>query len=147
MGDPFSVTGGIVGIAAFGITVCQGLVKYYKAWEGQSEEIKAILSSLEIDAENLTLLRGRLTQLSQSHSDVVAKVEQRIIEAQKHFDKLKSILKECENTTQTQSFKDKSRNVNTSIFYPLRRDTILNLQTSANEAHRLIRDATELLKL
>lgn len=46
MADPFSISGGVVGVVSLGLSVCQGLVSYYGPWKSYDDEILGFTTRL-----------------------------------------------------------------------------------------------------
>lgn len=60
MGDPLSVAASVAGLVSLGLTVCSGLVDYYRAWQDQPAEIFAMCESLEALGKIFELLDRRI---------------------------------------------------------------------------------------
>lgn len=47
MTDPFSITASAAGLVSLGLTVCSGLLDYYRAWKDQHSDISTMCESIE----------------------------------------------------------------------------------------------------
>ena len=47
MSDPLSIAAGAAGLVSLGLTVCSGLLDYYKAWKDQGSDVSTMYKSLE----------------------------------------------------------------------------------------------------
>lgn len=54
------ITGSAVGIASFGIQVCQGVLSYYDAWKSFNSDISSTYDSIDDLNRTLISLRGSL---------------------------------------------------------------------------------------
>lgn len=75
MSDPLSVTSGAAGIVSLGITVCQGLVSYYQAWESWEDDVKSAIRDVEGVSNYLYLVNSRIGKLSPEQADTVKQAQ------------------------------------------------------------------------
>lgn len=82
MGDPFSAAASTAGFLTLGIEICQGLVKFYRAWKSHSDDIQQ-------DLERLEILQGTLGDLS----EMIASVEELDGNTSKTLDRTRSCIR------------------------------------------------------
>ena len=60
MSDPLSIAASAAGLASLGLTVCSGLLDYYKAWKDQHSDVLTMCESLEALNRMFELLREKV---------------------------------------------------------------------------------------
>ncbi|RDW93627.1 uncharacterized protein DSM5745_00949 [Aspergillus mulundensis] len=100
MGDPFSVSAGVVGVVSLGLTLCQGFLRYYGPWKDYDEEIEGFTTKVDGLQKTLKLLEGFLMPESQ----VVAVdqfrqlVAENLASCQQVCDRLDGMLTKCKSS-------------------------------------------------
>ena len=143
MADP----GTAVGMISLGIQVCLGLVKYYKAWEGQDQYVQETLNNLDREAKVLELLQRNLRRLPISAGTSAQQVEECIVHARGPFNRLKVLLENCQTVPAPGNFKRKGRNAARSALFPFRKETLRDMRAAVVDAERVTRFAVQILSL
>ncbi|KAI9708174.1 MAG: hypothetical protein M1820_004128 [Bogoriella megaspora] len=147
MTDPVSITGTAVGVLSLGIQACQGLTEYYRAWEGQDEEISGILGNLLREQDILELLQHTLAKQPPGFCASVIQVEECITQVNTEFIKLDEMLRKCRQVPAPVGAREKARNIAKGLLYPFRRETIRELKEAAGEVGKLLALAVQHLQL
>ena len=147
MSDPISVAGTAVGVLSLGIQVFQGLLEYYRAWQGQSEEIKSTLESIACEQLILELLQSTLAEQPSGFTASVVPVEECITQAGAEFRKLEQILQKCRRSCVQGNVQEHLKNVMKNFLYPFRRETIQDLKNVVAEVGRVLALALQHLQL
>lgn len=147
MSDPASVAGTAVGVISLGIQVCQGLVDYYRAWEGQAEETKVTMENIAHEQQILELLQSTLAKQPSSFAASVTEVEACVIQANAEIVKLDELLQKCRRTPIPSDFREKVKNATKSLLYPFKKETIRDLKNSVAEVGQILASAIQLLQL
>lgn len=129
MSDPLSVAGGAAGVVSLGLTVCQGLLAYYRPFKSFQEEIDNVTCRIEALEGILKALQNVLfanaSVLASSDEPVNSAVDS-ILRCQKGLRTLEKTLKNCSATKVPQnSFGSKLQT--SRILYPFRRETLMSL--------------------
>jgi hypothetical protein len=64
------VASGTAGLITLGISVCQGLIWYYKAWDDWENDVRDAVQELEETSNFLQSAQVRLGKLSQKQADI-----------------------------------------------------------------------------
>lgn len=127
MAEALGVASGVVGIISFGISVCQGVLAYYNAFQDSEEDIGQMCVSMENVAKtllaiDLTLRHGSFDQ------KIIAVVEssislctQGLQTLAKKLDKIRSI--QADSTLRTRLENTKRR-----LLYPFKESTLAKLR-------------------
>lgn len=135
MGDPLSITGGVVGIVSFSLTVCQGLATYYQQWidydahlDGLGQRVKDILESLralhsilqKVNSANLTGNASARASLQACHSATTS---------------LEALLRKCRSVPNPQTSRTRLRMTIQHATYPFRKRTLDDMQHLISQLH------------
>lgn len=131
MADPFSAAGSAVGVISLGLTVCQGLLAYYrpfKAFHAEIDEVTGRMTALDGVMKALlpvvTDAQAVLSPVESSQSAAVA--IKSILGCQQGIDKLKGMLEKCDKTDSAGGSTRPKNRIN-RLLYPFRRDTLMAL--------------------
>jgi ankyrin repeat domain-containing protein 50 len=115
MGDGFGVGAGIVGVVSLGLTVCQGLIKFYNSARSQQADVANAVRQLESVRSTLTVLEGVTKKTPPDSYGNVLNVESKIKLCGEGINSLSAYLKKCEPERKQK------------IFYPFRRESLREL--------------------
>lgn len=134
MGDPFSAAGTAVGIISLGIQVCQSLVPYYHKWKSFDDDIAQIqekLNGLKQTLENLE--RNIVPKFRSSNAREVEDIDKKVLSCCNGIHKLRSILTQCQSSApSSNTVHRKAYRLLQKTFYPFKRTTLLELNTSVS---------------
>ncbi|GKT50747.1 vegetative incompatibility protein HET-E-1 [Colletotrichum spaethianum] len=134
MSDPLSIIGSVVGIASLGITVAQGLIDYYQAFQGQAGDSAHTTKKLSRLLELLESLRQQIERRQFHEEDKVLLSSMRssmedckelIGELQEQLEKLQP----APGQVSLQSLRKVSRR----LAYPFRQSTLHKLDEDVDE--------------
>lgn len=87
MADPLSVTGSAVGVISLGLTVCQGLLQYYRAYKNYEEDVLRMCRSVDQLQQILQTLNTTL-QATAFVGEAITKVEENILACEQAIKRL-----------------------------------------------------------
>ncbi|KAF2230808.1 hypothetical protein EV356DRAFT_536036 [Viridothelium virens] len=149
MTDPLSISSGAAGAVSLGIQICQGLVKYYKDWNSREEDVEVAVTSLEREQNILILLQRSLKM--ENHSalliDDIAEVEKCIVNIQRAFSCLDTILQKCRHYPAPGSMKERAKTIGVVALYPFRKDTLKEIQHRVGDIGIVLAKAVQILQL
>ena len=134
MSDPFSVISSAAGIISLGITVSQGLLTYYSAWNGWEDDVRNAVADIEEIHKFLTLLHPRIVKLTANQADLVNQshsVTSRIVAAVKE---LEAIRDECQAVPSSDGKRHRLQNFSRRSLYPFKQSTLRNLRDAVRQA-------------
>ena len=153
MTDPFSAASGAIGVISLGITVCQGLIDYYNAWNGQDEEIKQTLESIAALSKTLVLLRNalgnrQLDRVSKTQLEENIKLCEAGIRAlKKKLTKIQYDDTSLSGSTKTSKVPGSVRRFYDRAKYPFKQSTIVKLREIVSETRANLQLAAAVLHL
>ena len=134
MSDPLSVISGAAGVVSLGITVCQGLLAYYNAWDDWEDDVRNAVTDIEEIQKYLTLLHPRIVKLTVNQADIVNQshsVMARIVTAVK---KLEAIRDECQAVPSHDGKRHRLRNFSRHSLYPFKQLMLRDLRDAVRQA-------------
>lgn len=137
MADPISGSGTAIGVVALGITVCQGLIKYYAPLKARDSDIQAALDHLEGIQETLGILQAKLPETSTASQTTIDNVEKKILSCQKGIENLNEYLEKCRATKPAVDWTDKMRAQKQKLLYPFRQNTLQDLERGCMICRRI----------
>lgn len=147
MADPFSIAGSSVGIVSLGLTVCQGLVKYWSQWKSRESDVDAAIDQVQKLERTLELLQTRLSHLPSSCQNIVTGVENNIASCGEGIRKLFEYLSKCDHVKTQVNWKDKMRAQKQKALYPFRREDLQDLKQTLRDVQQNLAMALETLHL
>jgi hypothetical protein len=151
MADPFSIAGSAVGVVSLGITVCQGLHRYYSACRDGPSDVKALVGSLDGLICALQLLEGTINDKdfnSAARADIapfLADCADAVQNLAHELDKVKRDLPAA--TGGRQSVKGKLSSAGKTLLYPFRESTLKKLLGFVGEVRENLHTATSSVHL
>jgi hypothetical protein len=100
------VLGLVTGVVPLGIQVSQGLISYYRDFQGQEEEISGLSTRLETLKKTLLVLEGQLASDQRLGVQSADLVKESVISTLGGIARLQTFLKKCrQDATQERSTK------------------------------------------
>jgi hypothetical protein len=152
MAEQFSVAGSAVGVVSLGITVCQGLHRYYSACRDRSDDVKALVSSLDGLIRALDMLRNTIKD-NCFDATTQAHIESHIADC---GDAVQNLARELEKVKKEVplsvpggrlSLKGKLGNAGKTLLYPFRESTLKKLRGFIEEVCENLAVATSSVQL
>lgn len=147
MAEPFSVAGSAVGVVSLGLTVCQGLIKYFSEWKSRESDVHAAIDQINGLTQTLELLQARLAKLPGGHETVTANVESRIASCGEGIENLSRYLDKCHTFGTQADWKGKMRASKKQLFYPFRREALQDVKQTLRDLQQNLETALEPLCL
>ncbi|KAK7414588.1 hypothetical protein QQZ08_012523 [Neonectria magnoliae] len=147
MSDPLSVAGSVVGIASLGITVAQGLINYYAAFQSQTSDVAHTTKKLSRLLDLLESLRQQLERRrSQAEdSEILANMKSCMEDCKELIGDLETELNKF-NQVPHQGTRARFRATGSRLAYPFRQSTLQKLDEDVNDFISCLSFATNLLQ-
>lgn len=148
MADPLSVAGGAAGVVSLGLTVCQGLLAYYRPFKSFHEEIDNVTCRIEtLDGILKTLqniLLANAPVLAASQTEPVNTAADSIQRCKRGLQALERMLDKCNKTTSPAN-PFAARLQSSRLLYPFRRETLMTLMETVTWLHANLNTALQVL--
>lgn len=141
------MTGSAVGVVSLGLTVCQGIVKYYTAFKGQDEELDQAVEKASRLASLLEVLQPRLECHRDTHPVTVQRVEECLIGCYEAIKKLEELLSKCKQESQSEGFRDKLRTFRQRTLFPFKKETLQSLRCAVSDCQENVDTAMSILQM
>jgi len=147
MSDPFSVTGSAVGVISLGLTVCQGLISYYEAWNSQEQEVCSALNDLLAVTKALALVEARAKDGGAVSEEAIVHLQGVIMSTKEAVEELDHILSKCKKQAPISSVRQRIQSTSRGLLYPFRQATLQRLQRAVKGTQQNIALALQILQL
>ena len=147
MPDPLSISSGAAGFVSLAITVCQGLVTYYKAWDAWEDDIQSAVLDVEDILKFLNLLSVRIGKLSSRQADIASQAQVETGHVVEAVTKLQQIQDKCKAIPAQNGERHRLHNFSRRSLYPFKRETLQELQNAARQARGGLSDLFQLLQM
>ena len=137
---------GAAGLISLGLTVCNGIVRYYSSFKSANATIGQTLASVKGLEENLKLLLPRIEDPALSQ-DVITQIGERMQECAESFLKLQKVLKKIDSTPQEDTLKAKTSAFGKRTLYPFKESTLAKLRENCGEAQTTLSFTMGVLQL
>jgi hypothetical protein len=147
MADPLSVTAGTAGFISLAITVCQGLITYYKTWDSWEDDVRSSVQDVEDILKFLDVLNARIGKLSADQVYIVNQAHTarlRIVEA---VQKLERIQDRCKAVPAQNGEQYRLRSLFRRSLYPFKQGTLRDLKDAVKDARGGLTDLLQLLQM
>ena len=145
--DGFSIASGAAGLVSLGLTVCQGLLKFYESCKGAEEDVKRMYDSVEQVTKTLKYLQHPIHQ-GRFSRDVAARVEESIQMCENGLFALrKKLLKILDASQGTAGWSSKLKSQFQRTLYPFRESTIVKLKEICSDLQSSLVLALETLQM
>ena len=144
MGDPFTVVTGAAGFVSLGLTVCQGLVSYYKEWKSYDDDIAHLCERCERLSDIFATLDRTLPSSAPSDRATVAQVKKTVRSCEIALGRLKTARDKCKVCKPVlKNLKiDRVR-----ALYPFQKGTIKSIRDDLTELEAALGIALNLLEM
>jgi len=147
MPDPLSVLSGAAGIISLGVTICQGLITYYQAWEAWEEDVHDAVQDIEDFSKFLSLLKARIDKLSANQADIVRQAHAAKARLAEAIKKLEDIQDKCKAVPAQNGERHKLRNFSKRSLYPFKKSTLRELRDAVKDAREGLISLLQLLQM
>ena len=144
--DALSVSAGAAGFISLGITVCQGLLDYYRSWKDAEDRVAHMYASIEALTETFRLLESA-TQSKVFNHATVQKVEESIRSAEGGLQSLQKKLQKVRLTPSQSGWKAKGMAQFRRTLFPFKESTLAKLKELGIELRQELSLALEVLHI
>ncbi|KAI9860058.1 MAG: hypothetical protein M1813_006406 [Trichoglossum hirsutum] len=148
MVEALGVAGSVVGIVSLGIQLTQGLLKYYRSWKDQDNDISDVCASLDSLQRTLTILSKTIQPPARFDMGIKDSVEKNVNCINGALEKLTDELRKVQGTELLKSGARSAmrRHVRRAL-YPFREETLSNIQRVVSEARSNLDLALQVLQV
>ncbi|KAM0804719.1 hypothetical protein BDR22DRAFT_799687 [Usnea florida] len=145
--EGLAVASSAAGLVSLGLTICEGLLKFYASWKGAEDDIKCMYSSVEVLAKTFICLRNSIQQ-SRFSRDIVAIVEESIAMCKSGVEALKRKLAKIDSVLQANhGWSHRMRSQFHRALYPFKESTIVKLKEICSDLQGTLTLALETLQI
>lgn len=147
LADPLSIASGAVEFVSLGLTACKSIGSFYNTYKDRDVETKSLVRKSEELRVVFESIGCHLPQLQHSHQKLAESVAASILELAKSLDSLDPATEKSRRAKDSKDFKEKLRTVFSRAAYPLRRETILDLDRRVNDCRENLSFALTAMKM
>ena len=144
--DALSVSAGAAGFISLGITVCQGLLDYYRSWKDAEDQVAQMYASIEALTETFRLLESAIQSKVFNHA-TVQKVEESIRSAERGLQSLQKKLQKVQLAPSQPGWKAKGMAQLRRTLFPFKESTLAKLKELGIELRQELSLALEVLQI
>ena len=144
--DAVSVSSGAAGFISLGITVCQGLLDYYRSWKDAEDQVALMYASIEALTETFRLLESTIQSKVFNHA-TVQKVEESIRSAERGLQSLQKKLQKVQLVPSQPGWKAKGMAQFRRTLFPFKESTLAKLKELGFELRQELSLALEVLQI
>lgn len=147
MAEAIGTLGTAVGVASFGIQVCQGLIAYFSVYKDQDAVVQKVNQQISTLESLLSLTRDVLRSLSRDHGPVVVQVEALVVQCRSSIVELGVVLERCNRGTSQRKLTHRIQRKFQGAMFPFRLESLKNVQTDVGIIQDNLNLAFNLLQL
>jgi hypothetical protein len=132
MSDPFSITGSAVGVISLGISVCGGLLDYYRSWKGVDDDASRIYKYID-DVNGILEVLQTILQRDEFGGESRRLVEERIVSCADGIRELDGVWKKFKDVPNAPKAKSRISSYFKRACYPFQEQTLSKIQSNASE--------------
>ena len=144
--DALSVSAGAAGFISLGITVCQGLLDYYRSWKDAEDQVAQMYASIEALTETFRLLESAIQSQVFNHA-TVQKVEESIRSAERGLQSLQKKLQKIQLAPSQPGWKARGMAQLRRSLFPFKESTLAKLKELGIELRQELSLALEVLQI
>ena len=144
--EPLGASSGAAGLISLGITVCQGLLDYYRSWKDAEDQVAHMYESIEGLVETFTLLQSALN-FEAFTPTAVHKVEKSIRSAEIGLQSLRKKLDKIQLTPSEPGWRAKGMAQLRRTLFPFKESTLAKLKELGVELRQDLSLALEVLQI
>lgn len=133
MADPISAAGTALSVVSFGLTACQGRVKYYRSWKDCPEDVDRTCADLERLMRTLQDIEQIIRNGELAAAAMVNRVEDNIILCRDGVQKLERRLGKIRKRLPPNTLGEKIRMQGRIALYPFRESTLAKLRENVSD--------------
>jgi hypothetical protein len=132
MSDPFSMTGSAVGVISLGISVCGGLLDYYRLWKGIDDDATRICEYIDDLNGTLEVLQA-IIQRDDFRGESRRLVDERVVSCAAAARELDNVWKKFRDVPNSPKAKYRISNYFKRSCYPFQEPTLSKIRANASE--------------
>lgn len=144
--DPVSITSSCVGILSFGLTVCHGLLEYYRSWKDAEGDVTKMYLAIQGLAKTLALVKLAVDHKELNRS-IVSQIESSINATEAGIKNLRKKLDKIKISAPQHGWKEKTKFQFRRALYPFKESTLVKLKELSNEQCENLGLAINLLQM
>lgn len=144
--DPLSIAASAAGLLSIGITICKGLLDYYKSLKDAEDDIARMYTSIEALTKTLILIQSSIQHKS-FNSDIVIRVEESIASTQDGIESLRKKLDKIKVIPQQEGWRNKTKAQFRKKLFPFKESTLAKLKELGNELQDSLSIALDVLQM
>ena len=144
--DAISVSAGAAGFISLGITVCQGLLDYYRSWKDAEDQVAQTYASIQALTKTFRLLESAIQSKVFNHA-TVQKVEESIRSAERGLQSLQKKLQKVRLTPSQPGWKAKGMAQFRRTLFPFKESTLAKLKELGIELRQELSLALDVLQI
>lgn len=138
MSDPVSIAGTAVGITGLGIQACQIIYQYYSRYQSHHEDIKGVLQQIQGLEGMLMGLESVKSRIETDDHEPSSQLHMALERCRSGAEHLMQFAMKCGATQTHPDVYDRLRKEAKRLFWPLKRETFIDLRTNlTNLQHSL----------
>jgi hypothetical protein len=114
-------------VIPLGITVCNGLITYYKGWKSRDEDVSSALQSLQHLTKTFEMLGDLIPKLQNGQPAQGIQLKDGVDQIRTQIKNLEAILQNCKKES-PKYLKEKLADLSKRAIYPFNKKTIRELQ-------------------
>ncbi|KAF5670727.1 hypothetical protein FCIRC_8893 [Fusarium circinatum] len=147
MGDPFSIATGVAGLVSLGITVCDGLHKYFSAIKDRKDDLAIVTQNLALFKFHIFAVQSSASKLGHHHSPAIYGLGLSLINCEMQLKCLDTLLNELRPTENLSLTKEVWRKQRLMARYPFDRKKLVQLQEYLSRANTTLSSFIQALNL
>ena len=144
--EALGLSSGAAGLISLGLTVCQGLLDYYRSWKDAEDQVTQMYISIEALTETFKLLESALEPKVFSH-DSVQRVEESIKSAKRSLQSLRKKLDKIRLVPVQTGWKAKGMAQFRRTLFPFKESTLAKLKELGVELRQDLMLAVEIIHI
>ena len=144
--ETLGLSSGAAGLISLGITVCQGLLDYYRSWKDAEDQVTHMYASIEALTETFKLLESAIEPKVFNRASV-QKVEESIRSAESGLQSLRKKLEKIRLAPSQPGWKAKGMAQLRRTVFPFKESTLAKLKELGIELRQELKLALEVLQI
>ena len=144
--ESLGLSSGAAGLISLGITVCHGLLDYYRSWKDAEDRVAHMYASIEASTETFRLLESAI-QSHSINSDSAQRVEESVRSAETALNSLRKKLDKVRLVPLQPEWKAKGMAQFRRTLFPFKESTLAKLKELGIELRQNLMLALEVLQI
>jgi hypothetical protein len=132
MSDPFSITGSAVGVISLGISVCGGLLDYYRSWKGIDDDMTRIYKYVD-DLNGILEVLQAIIKRDEFCGESRRLAEERVVSCAAGIRELEGVWERFRDVPNSPKAKYRISGYLKKACYPFQEHTLSKIQSNTSE--------------